>query len=89
MNVEECSALGSTPFMLIVSVPCAPVLVTSVLFSLHLNTNAMQCVLVLILLWLMLLLNIYYSIIVIRNNNNLVNADTNNNDNNNNNDIHV
>ena len=26
MNVEECSALGSTPFMLIVSFPYAPVL---------------------------------------------------------------
>ena len=39
MNVEECQAAGSTPFMSIVSIPYTPVfrLVTSVLISLHLT----------------------------------------------------
>ena len=66
MNAEECSALGSTPFMLIVSFPYVLLFfVTSALFSLHLNTNKMQCFLV--FLWLMLFLNIYCSMIVTKN----------------------
>ena len=47
MNVEECSALGSTPFMLIVSFLMLLFFVTSTLFSLHFTTNIMQCFLVL------------------------------------------
>ena len=42
MNVEDCQAAGSTPFMLIVSIPYTPVfrLVTSVLISLHLTLTS-------------------------------------------------
>ena len=47
MNVEENQALGSTPFMLIVSIPYSLLFVTSALFSLHLTTDIMQCFLVL------------------------------------------
>ena len=69
----ECRAMSSTRFYTIY-VNCEFSLCscsfTSVLFSLHgmhLNTNKMQCFLVLIILWLMLFLNIYYSIIVTKN----------------------
>ena len=44
MNVEECQAAGSTPFMSIVSIPYTPVfrLVTSVLISFYLTLTLTQ-----------------------------------------------
>ena len=47
MNVEERQALGSTPFMLTVSIPYFPVIRQLGIISLHHTTNIMQCFLVL------------------------------------------
>ena len=47
MNVEERQALGSTPFMLMVSIPYSPVIRHFCTLSLHHTTNIMQCFLVL------------------------------------------
>ena len=43
MNVEERQALGSTPFMLMVSIPYSPVIRHFCTLSLHHITNIMQC----------------------------------------------
>jgi len=43
MNVEERQALGSTPFMLMVSIPYSPVIRNFCPLSLHHTTNIMQC----------------------------------------------
>ena len=43
MNAEERQALGSTPFMLTVSIPCSPVIRHFGIISLHHTTNIMQC----------------------------------------------
>ena len=86
MNVEECSALGSTPFMLIVSFPYMLLFfVTSALFSLHFNTNAM-------FFGVFVVDSIFEHILLYdcdKKYNNNINADTNSNNNdNNNNNIH-
>ena len=47
MNVEERQALGSTPFMLTVSISYSPVIRRFGIISLHSTTNIMQCFLVL------------------------------------------
>ena len=47
MNAEERQALGSTPFMLTVSIPDSPVLRHFGIISLHHTANIMQCFLVL------------------------------------------
>ena len=45
MNAEECQALGSTPFMLTVSIPYSLFIRHLGIISLHHTTNIMQLVL--------------------------------------------
>ena len=47
MNVEECQALDSTPFMLIVSISYTPFVRHFGIISLHLITYIMSCCVVL------------------------------------------